>query len=75
MWDRFRGWLPGFATCLRFRTSDYGPCPAQIEMSRAAPDRNVTHEYLQSGGGRARSPHIAQSPAAARDASGAAQPP
>jgi hypothetical protein len=35
-------------------------------MSRSAPDRNVTHQRLGSGGGRARSLRVAQSPAAGR---------
>lgn len=45
-------------------------CLAQIEMSREAPDRNVTDRCWQSGGGRARSSCIAQSPSAARERTG-----
>jgi hypothetical protein len=41
-------------------------CLAQIEMSQVVPFRNVTHGWLQSGGGRARSPHTAQSLTAGR---------
>jgi hypothetical protein len=47
-------------------------CLRRLEMSLVLPFRNVTHQRLGSGGGRARSPHTAQSPAAGRGAGRAA---
>ena len=44
----------------------YSQCLGPLEMSRMAPDRNVSRRRLGSGGGRARSPSVAQRPTAGR---------
>jgi hypothetical protein len=34
MWDRFRGWLLGFASCLRFRMSNDSQSPRDRDFHR-----------------------------------------
>jgi hypothetical protein len=47
-------------------------CPSHLRLDRRqhrlGPDRQVTHPPVGSGGGRARSPSVAQSPPAAQGA-------
>ena len=57
---------PRFLEMRAVANGGYIQCLRRLEMSRWAPDRNVRAGRLGSGGGRARSLYIAQSPTAGR---------